>query len=584
MKINSSAIVYSILLMNLLFFNSKSLSQPLITVDERIEITSVLCRLAEFEEYSYNGFEKYALEADNYFGKFKTHEAVKNLRDLREKKGISFDAIPSLATRISKAPNFVPLGDIVKTGLDTRWTEEDVITFCRLLRKFYLDTKFQVFFKKHKNLYNRAIKKIKDSIVAKIDFSWYRNFFGYNAGKFNLVVGMLNGFSNYNSTVLLKNGQEELFAIIGVLQQDSSGFPVFNKETIPLVIHEFGHSYTNRIVFNSLPQLKNPAEKIFPYVKSMLNKIGYNNPTSMLLESVLRACVIKYVEDNPLENINTETIISYEKASGFTWTDRFVKHLDQYKFARNKYRSFKDFTPEIVLFFEGVAANIEAELGKLEENRPRITRILPFQNFITNVSDTVSEIKVEFNTRMLNRMYFSPVDAGMPMIMTSTPQFTEDGRTLIIKIKVQKGKDYGLLLTYDGFYSATGLSLKESYPIYFSTTGFTPQLPAEHYGYETTDSSIIFRCKKPVDLPQEVQTIKIAGEFNNWNPNTEGFTMYEKNGLYELEVKKERLGQVGDKKMFKFVANDVLWIEPLPNKALNTKKDVAYTNLIVEIR
>jgi Domain of unknown function (DUF4932) len=586
MKTNKlKAIACVVFFLTNFFFSHKSFSQPIVTVDERTEITSVLCRLAEFEEYSYMGLEKYVTEMHEYFDKFKTHPAVTCLKELRAKRGISFDAVPSLATRITKAPNFAPMDDIDNSGLDERWTNGDVVKFCGLLKAFYLDTRFQVFFNEHKPFYNITIRRFRDSVISKIDFTWYDKFFAYKPGKFNLILGMLNGFSNFNSTVSLKNGQEDLFAIVGVMNQDSAGFPVFTWETIPTVIHEFGHSYTNRIVLSSLNRLKPPAERIFPYVRTSLNKIGYNSPTTMLIESLLRACVIKYVEDNPVGNISKQTFISIEKASGFVWTDSFVNHLDRYKYNRNKYRSFKDFANEIAAFFEGVAVNIETYIAKMEEDRPRITRILPFQNFTTNVSDTVSEIRVEFNTPMLNRMYFSTMDAGMPLVTSPEPHFTEDGRTLIVKIKIQKGKDYGFLLTYDGFYSATGLSLKDSYPVYFSTKDFIPESPNEHYGYETTDSSIIFRCKKPVDLPQDVKTMKIAGEFNNWNPNTEGFTMYEKkNGIYELEVKKDRIGKPGARKMFKFVANDAYWIEPLPNKALNTKKDGAYTNLVLEIR
>ena len=54
------------------FSQEKSmLEEPI--VDKRVELLSIVFRLAESQEYSANDFKKYADEIETYFGKYKNH-------------------------------------------------------------------------------------------------------------------------------------------------------------------------------------------------------------------------------------------------------------------------------------------------------------------------------------------------------------------------------------------------------------------------------------------------------------------------------------------------------------------------------
>lgn len=42
------------------------------TVDERVELTSIVARLAEYDEYVNHYFKSYASDVDQYFAKYKS--------------------------------------------------------------------------------------------------------------------------------------------------------------------------------------------------------------------------------------------------------------------------------------------------------------------------------------------------------------------------------------------------------------------------------------------------------------------------------------------------------------------------------
>ena len=54
-----------------------------IRVDARVEIASVMARLAGFEEYQVAGLADYDAAVDAHFAPFRGHPAIATLRDLR---------------------------------------------------------------------------------------------------------------------------------------------------------------------------------------------------------------------------------------------------------------------------------------------------------------------------------------------------------------------------------------------------------------------------------------------------------------------------------------------------------------------
>ena len=103
-------------------------------VDRRIELTSIIARLAEYDEYMRDDFKIYASDVDKYFAEYKNHPAVEFARKARESNGIGFDAVPSLAVHLN--PDLTPKFPLSDSAPDKRWGKKNAEEFAKLLRQF----------------------------------------------------------------------------------------------------------------------------------------------------------------------------------------------------------------------------------------------------------------------------------------------------------------------------------------------------------------------------------------------------------------------------------------------------------------
>ena len=102
-----------------------------IRVDPRVELLSVLFRLAGNPEYNQGKVPTYTADVEKQFGPFREHAAVRLARKLRQSHGVSYDACMSMAvhlTDVDELQTIVPLSPW-PAGLDRRWTPDDVEKF-----------------------------------------------------------------------------------------------------------------------------------------------------------------------------------------------------------------------------------------------------------------------------------------------------------------------------------------------------------------------------------------------------------------------------------------------------------------------
>jgi hypothetical protein len=81
-------------------------------VDPRVELLSVLFRLAGNSKYNQGKVASYTYDVEKQFGAFRNHAAVKLARRLRESRGVSYDACRSMAvhlTDVDELQTIVPL-------------------------------------------------------------------------------------------------------------------------------------------------------------------------------------------------------------------------------------------------------------------------------------------------------------------------------------------------------------------------------------------------------------------------------------------------------------------------------------------
>ncbi len=74
-------------------------------VDERIEILSIVFRLAGNQEYSSAIFKRYVDRINEYYDPFKEHELITFVKKIKNENGIGYDAVMSMAIHLDDKLN-----------------------------------------------------------------------------------------------------------------------------------------------------------------------------------------------------------------------------------------------------------------------------------------------------------------------------------------------------------------------------------------------------------------------------------------------------------------------------------------------
>ncbi|MFT3684264.1 MAG: DUF4932 domain-containing protein [Phycisphaerales bacterium] len=153
-----------------------------------------------------------------------------------------------------------------------------------------------------------------------------------------------------------------------------------------------------------------------------------------------------------------------EHGRGFLWTGELVELLGVYQANRERYPTMKEYMPEVAAFFTRISADPQAQLAKV----PRIVKSTPASG--ARINAQTKEVSIEFNRPMQAGYSFVTDGAVMPKI-DGKPWWSNDSKTLVLPVKLEKGKSYVLKLnspTHRGFTSTTGFAMEPT-EIRFST-------------------------------------------------------------------------------------------------------------------
>ena len=457
-------------------------AQNSITVksDPRVELLSIIFKLAGAEEYSTCFLPGYKADVENYFGSFKDHQAVKLAILYRETNGVSFDAVMSIAIHIDylngEVTARIPFA-AKPLKLDSRWNTESGEKFVEALNAFVKETNFQKFYNDHADFYKIGDARLLEIVTKNVKLEWYGYFFGKRpAGAYILVPGYLTGGGNYGVNFKDKEkGIDEIYSITAVPMVDVSGLPVFNANITSTIIHEFCHSYVNDIVYKHIDELKNAGEKIFPFVEKQMASQAYSSWQTMMIESVVRACEYRYLIKNSTPEAAKRNY-QYNMERGFIWMDDFVKIFDEYENNRNLYPGLDEFFPQIVKFFndysgkikdkiDQIARDKEGQLKLMHEKGPKIVSIIP-ANSSSDVDPKNEFIIITFDREMNTKgMAVIRGTKHFPQIV-STPKYEEGNKIFKIKVKLEPDTEYEMWLNKDnmlGFKSTEDIPLEPTH-------------------------------------------------------------------------------------------------------------------------
>lgn len=341
-----------------------------VLVDPRVELLSLVFRLAGKREYSKCNVPAYAEDVEKHFGSFRSHPVVRLAKCLPDGHCIGYDAVMSMAVHITDTESLrerVPFDPFPKT-LDGRWRTATARLFLKQLRAFVKESDFNAFVRAHQPLYTETASRVQSLLKTSAHLEWFESFFGPRKGSsFVLAIGLLNGGGNYGASCRDANG-EEVYCILGVWFADTQGMPYFDRIYLPVIIHEFTHTYTNPVVDAHLPALRSAGETLYPYVARQMEAQAYSAWETMMRESLVRACVLRY--QLKYERGWGALQMLDERMRSFLWIDGLFQRLGEYEADRAKYPTLDAFMPRVVDFFDEYARKFVAEQAAKAGTKP----------------------------------------------------------------------------------------------------------------------------------------------------------------------------------------------------------------------
>jgi hypothetical protein len=442
-------------------------------VDRRIELLSIVSRLAGYEEYSQDRYKPYVKDIHAHFDKYINHPLIKFAKELRDSNGIGFDAVMLMAVHLKQPPALTPLITFSKNIPEERWGLAAAKKFASLLQKFYVDANCESFFKAEENTYRLAEEKFKP-VYDKLDLNWYKHYYGkMPTGKFNIIIGLGNGGGNYGPNIIFPDGKEEIYAIIGTWDTDSLGQPHYTLEDdFPILLHEFNHSFVNCLIEKNKTAFEKSGSFIFndSLIKAKMESQAYGTWEAMLSEALVRASVINYLKYHEPDGKSAEKELITELDNGFFWMKELVNLLSTYENSRQHYPTLDSFMPEIILFYNKTAKDISVLKGNYYKLCPHVLSIEQFKNNARDVDPALTELKITFDKPLIGKGWsilhgdkgknFDPV--------TKAIEYTNNNTAIRLNVLLKPDTEYQFVLSGLAFKTPDGYPL-DTYVVNFRT-------------------------------------------------------------------------------------------------------------------
>lgn len=460
-----AAIVFSIFTVISCTQKSYELEKP--KVDERVEILSIVFRLAESDEYSSEAFKLYTDKIETHYNPYKNHELIQFIKKLRNENGIGFDNVMSMAIHLDDKLN--PLVEFTEKVPDSRWGKDNAYEFVELLKKFYHESKSKDFFEQNRTLY-REISDRFLPIYKNLDLDWYKDFYGKEPNEEFIIVNALgNGGGNYGPSIYFPNGKRKVYAIMGTWKTDSLGMADFTFDSyFPTLLHEFNHSFINYILDENPEPFKKNGEIIYEAVREKMNIGSYNNWRTMFNEALVRASVIKYMKDNSFSKKDIDREVNEQINRGFLWIEELVSELEKYDQKREDYPTLESYFPELIKAYDTYAENIAHLAEKYEIEKPRFYSLNEFKNGDRDVSPTLKKITINFDKPFSGVNFIRPVDDGKTFPNFTNLSYSDDQKSVILDWNLESNKEYQFILIGLSPVTSEGIS-NDDYLIRFKT-------------------------------------------------------------------------------------------------------------------
>ena len=429
-----------------------------IAVDPRVELLSIVFRVAGAQEYQRGRVSSYSADVDSHFRPFAHHPAVRRVGEIRRRYGISHDAVVKLAVHAEDAKTWrasVPLSAAETLG--NRWRADVAEIFLEELRGFAETSGFEAFFAAHQSLYAETEARLK-ARLATADLGWLDEFFGEPSGSLRIIPGMLTGPASYGATVLRDSGADR-YAIVGVEEIDESGRPQFDRAVVESVVHELCHSYLSPVLKKEAEGFREAGEALYLSQQPRMEMQAYRSGYTVMNETLTRACTHRFL----LATATREEVvgdIAYNNSRGFLWIGDVSEVLEGYEADRDRYSTFADYVSELQSFFARYTRGLPHSAEELEARRPHVVGLVPINGDL-DVSPGLEVIVVTFD-RPMRAGTWSVVGGGPKYPATGSPAYDAQRQIFRLPVILEPDREYELWLNrgpHMSFASADGTPL-----------------------------------------------------------------------------------------------------------------------------
>lgn len=456
---------------------TQGISKP--TVDRRVELMTIMARLAGYEEFQSKAVPVYLDSLDAWFAPYKEHPAVLYMKMLKKESNVGYDAIPIMGVYMTQPPKLRPRLPLTAAQPDDRWGVERGTEFIKLLNKFYKDARCEEFFARQAPLFGEVETTFRD-VFAEIDMDWFNRFFGCESkGGMVPIVGMGFGGGNYGRSIVYPDSTEDQYAFMGMWKIDKDRKIRFDKEMfMNVIVHEFNHSFVNPAL-DAEAELAWPASQLFREHSEPMSAQAYTDGRSVLNETFVRASVIRYLMEHA-DSVAVDNEMQYQINRHFIWMPEAVELLGEYEANRDKYPDFRSFTPRVVEFCN----EISGQTDRLRQRRARekairtgkvlhVVAIEPFGNGAQDVDPNLTEITIRFDRSVLGHGYsFNPGPGGMAKVFefVDAKGYSDNNTAVTIVVKLEPNREYEFYVLKDySFVTPDGIRMTDDYLVKFRT-------------------------------------------------------------------------------------------------------------------
>lgn len=331
--------------------------RPQVKYLEETELVSVVAHLANVPGYNWGEedvLNDYLADVDAYFAPYKDHPAVKLAKDDLSKHGFSWNFPVAVGLRFNLVNGKIIYRKELVADYNGHYdhiTKKNEKKFLKLLQDFYKKSNFQTFYDNHRPLYTEC-EKAMQVVVDMIDFNWYDSFFGPKEKcEQNVYIGLLNGNGNYAIHNMKKDGTEIVDALMGCCGRLDGKIYYGASYTLPIIIHEFNHSYCNPLNDEIWDEISAKATAFYTPNAEFYKKEAYGNPHYVMNETFVEACMIRYLMSHPeldLNGVTVEDYIQIDIDKKFYMIRDIIKVLEERESHPELYKTMHDFMPRYV--------------------------------------------------------------------------------------------------------------------------------------------------------------------------------------------------------------------------------------------